>query len=123
MNPTQQPGRKRRVPLRRCVVCRSSKPQHELLRLHRDEAGAWQFDLKRRAGGRGAWLCQDKASCHRVKALRRFFKQDAERVAQDADNIRTALGFDTGVQQALTTPSASKQAAPKPVHTQNKKGG
>ena len=55
----------------------------------------WQFDLKRKAGGRGAWLCRDNANCHKPRALRRFFKQDAERVAAIATDIRTALGFDT----------------------------
>lgn len=128
MKPAQQPQRERRVPLRRCVVCRDSRPQNKLLRLYRDKAGAWQFDLKRKAGGRGAWLCQDRASCHRVKALKRFFKQDAGRVAKDADKIRTALGFDTdfdqaGVKQTVNKPSASNQVASKPVHKQNEKGG
>ena len=90
----QQPKRQRHVPLRRCVVCRVSRPQFELLRLYQDEVGAWQFDLKRKAGGRGAWLCRDNPSCHKCGALKRFFKQDAERVAETAHTIRRALGFD-----------------------------
>ena len=74
------------IPLRRCVVCRCSKPQAELLRFYRSEAG-WQLDAERRAGGRGAWLCKAETdggppSCHNVKFLGRFFRADAARVAQ-----------------------------------------
>ncbi len=83
------------IPLRRCVVCRKALPQKELLRLtQQDTVGkdkAWQFDLKRRAGGRGAWLCL-KSKCHEVKQLKRFFRNDAERVAQELVIIQSALG-------------------------------
>jgi uncharacterized protein len=78
------------IPLRRCVVCREALPQKELLRLYQKD-GQWQFDLKRRAGGRGAWLCF-KSKCHEVKQLKRFFRNDAERIAQELVAIKTALG-------------------------------
>jgi hypothetical protein len=47
------------VPLRRCGGCRRSRPQAELLRFAQDEAGVWQLDPARRAGGRGSWVCRD----------------------------------------------------------------
>jgi uncharacterized protein len=78
------------IPLRRCVVCREALPQKELLRLVQKD-GQWQFDLKRSAGGRGAWLCR-KDKCHESKQLKRFFRNDAERIAQDVGAIKTALG-------------------------------
>jgi uncharacterized protein len=78
------------IPLRRCVVCREALPQKELLRLYQKD-GQWQFDLKRKAGGRGAWLCS-KEKCHEVKQLKRFFRNDAERIAQELRVIRAALG-------------------------------
>jgi uncharacterized protein len=78
------------TPLRRCVVCREALPQKELLRLYQRD-GQWQFDLKRRAGGRGAWLCF-KSKCHEVKQLKRFFRNDAERIAQELSTIKNALG-------------------------------
>jgi uncharacterized protein len=78
------------IPLRRCVVCREAKPQKELLRLYQRD-GQWQFDLKRKAGGRGAWLCF-KSKCHEGKQLKRFFRNDAERIAQELSVIKTALG-------------------------------
>ncbi len=78
------------IPLRRCVVCREALPQKELLRLTQKD-GAWQFDLKRRALGRGAWICP-KETCHEVKQLKRFFRNDAERIAQELRFIKAALG-------------------------------
>jgi uncharacterized protein len=78
------------IPLRRCVVCREALPQKELLRLFQRD-GQWQFDLKRLAGGRGCWLCF-KSKCHESKQLKRFFRNDAERIAQELSVIKTALG-------------------------------
>jgi predicted RNA-binding protein YlxR (DUF448 family) len=72
------------------VVCREALPQKELLRLAQKE-GAWQFDLKRKAGGRGCWICL-KSKCHEAKQLKRFFRNDAERVAQELVSIKAALG-------------------------------
>ena len=78
------------IPLRRCVVCREALPQKELLRLYQKD-NAWQFDLKRKAGGRGCWLCF-KSKCHESKQLKRFFRNDAERIAQELGVIKLALG-------------------------------
>jgi uncharacterized protein len=78
------------IPLRRCVICRESLPQATLLRLVQKE-GFWQFDLRRKAGGRGAWLCL-KDTCHELKLLKRFFKQDAEKMSRDLSMIKQALG-------------------------------
>ncbi len=78
------------IPLRRCVICRESLPQKSLLRLVQNE-GSWQFDLRRKAFGRGAWLCLQN-QCHELKVLKRFFKQDAQRIASEIGVIKHALG-------------------------------
>ena len=78
------------IPLRRCVVCRKAFAQKELLRLAQKEQ-AWQFDLRRKAGGRGAWICLNP-QCHEVKSLKRFFRQDAERIVIEVGVIKHALG-------------------------------
>ena len=75
------------IPLRRCVVCRNSRPQAELIRFFKDESGHWQFDEARKSGGRGAWLCKDSPNCHKLKALGRFFRADAVRVAQQLNDL------------------------------------
>ncbi len=62
------------------MVCRTSRPQRELERFYQAE-GVWQHDPKRRAGGRGAWVCADNEACHKTKALRRTFRAQAETVS------------------------------------------
>ncbi|MCA9837713.1 MAG: DUF448 domain-containing protein [Trueperaceae bacterium] len=74
------------IPMRRCVVCRESKAQAELIRFYRTESG-WQLDEQGKAGGRGAWLCQ-KESCHEDKALKRFFRQDAGRIRETLERYK-----------------------------------
>jgi uncharacterized protein len=78
------------IPLRRCVICRESLPQQTLLRLVQNE-GSWQFDLRRKALGRGIWLCLN-SQCHELKSLKRFFKQDAQRISSELAIIKQALG-------------------------------
>jgi predicted RNA-binding protein YlxR (DUF448 family) len=77
--------RTRHVPLRRCVRCRRSAPQAELLRVARDERGRWHLDPGRTAGGRGAWLCPDCAARATEKDLRRAFRASAAEVAAELD--------------------------------------
>ena len=66
--------------MRRCVVCRASRPQGELERFYQLE-GVWRHDPKRRAGGRGSWVCADNRACHKTKVLRRVFRAQAEVVS------------------------------------------
>ncbi len=76
---------KRHVPLRRCISCRSTRPQAELIRLVRDE-DAWRLDLSRKAAGRGAWICADKPECREVKRLKRFLRGQAESIAAELEH-------------------------------------
>lgn len=78
------------IPLRRCVVCRNSRPQAELIRFFKDESGRWQLDKTRKSGGRGAWLCKETPNCHKLKALGRFFRADAVSVAQELNDLTQA---------------------------------
>jgi uncharacterized protein len=70
----------RRVPIRTCAVCRSRRPQAELLRVVVTASGL-EIDPKRRLEGRGAYLCPDRPECRSLKALRRFARADAEAFA------------------------------------------
>jgi predicted RNA-binding protein YlxR (DUF448 family) len=75
-------SRPKHVPMRRCLACRASRPQAELVRLVQEE-GQWQLDPGSKAPGRGAWLCRDSSECHSAKALKRSLKGQAERVANE----------------------------------------
>ena len=69
------------VPLRRCVVCRSSLPQAELIRLVNSDQTV-RIDSKRNLGGRGTWVCHDCANSANDKRMRAVFKGNAPQVAQ-----------------------------------------
>ncbi|MDZ7705025.1 MAG: YlxR family protein [Trueperaceae bacterium] len=94
------------VPLRRCVVCRQQRPQAELIRFVRDEAGQWQLDAGRKAGGRGAWLCHDEG-CHKPKKLARFFRAQAGRIHDTLTRVRD----DTHDDARGSAPQPSETAA------------
>lgn len=90
----------RHVPQRTCVVCRTVRPQRELLRVVTDAEGRLLLDLKRRLPGRGAYVCP-QPECVRLalkrKSLDRALKQTvtaeagAALEAAVADHLRTGV--------------------------------
>jgi len=53
--------RRRRIPLRSCVVCRQIKPKRELVRIVRAPQGGVQIDETGKRAGRGAYVCRHRA--------------------------------------------------------------
>ncbi|HLR01568.1 MAG TPA: YlxR family protein [Virgibacillus sp.] len=51
--------RKRKVPLRKCVVTNEMKPKEELIRVVRDKEGHVFVDTTGKKNGRGAYLSKD----------------------------------------------------------------
>lgn len=99
------------VPMRRCVVCRTSKPQVEQFRLVR-ERDAVSLDLARRLGGRGMWVCRSCAASGNEKRLRQAFKGQAPQVAQ---LLSQALAAKPHAGRGATAPAAA-EAATKQSH-------
>lgn len=64
----------RKIPMRRCVGCMTSKEKKELVRIAGFE-GELSLDLTGRAKGRGAYLCKANPDCwekaYKRKALER----------------------------------------------------
>ena len=61
---------------RRCVACRNSKHQNEMLRIARVN-NEYMLDFTHRLGGRGAYVCKDKQCVEltiKKKLLNRAFK-------------------------------------------------
>lgn len=54
-------GRRKHVPQRTCVVCRSAQDKRQLTRLVYDPVEGVVIDLTGKRKGRGAYLCQDAA--------------------------------------------------------------
>lgn len=60
----------RRLPIRTCVACRTSRPKRDLVRVVRTTEGEVRLDSTGRMNGRGAYLCP-KADCLRSAVKRR----------------------------------------------------
>lgn len=61
---------------RRCIACRESKPQSEMLRVARVN-NEYLIDIKQKLDGRGAYICKDKNCLDLVikkRILNRAFK-------------------------------------------------
>ena len=76
-------------PMRRCIACRESKPQDELMRFTFHD-GVLRADGERPADGRGIYLCRDQ-DCIDTAIKRRAFSRalrrnvDAEEVSRVID--------------------------------------
>lgn len=64
----------RHVPMRRCVVCRTSHPKERLVRFVKGDDGEWRLDAQGRAAGRGTWICTDCAHGADAKRIARGFR-------------------------------------------------
>ena len=53
--------KKRKVPLRKCVVTKQMLPKQELIRIVRNKQGEVTIDLTGKLNGRGAYLSKDLA--------------------------------------------------------------
>lgn len=65
---------------RKCVACKTCKQQQDLLRIAKID-GNYYLDTKHKLGGRGAYICKDKAcleACVEKKLLNRAFKTNLD---------------------------------------------
>ena len=77
----------KKIPMRTCIGCGTSKPKKELIRIVLTDDGEILADRTGRANGRGAYLCDDPACLQKAikrKAFSRAFRQQvpAEAVQQ-----------------------------------------
>lgn len=67
----------KKIPMRTCIGCATSKPKKELIRIVLSPEGNILVDRTGRANGRGAYLCDDPACLQKAvkrKALNRAFR-------------------------------------------------
>jgi len=60
----------RKIPVRMCTGCRTSKPKKELVRVVRDPEGAIEVDVTGKKSGRGAYICRDEACLKKARKSR-----------------------------------------------------
>ena len=56
----------KKVPMRTCIACRSSKPKRELIRVVKSGEQI-TLDKTGKLNGRGAYVCPDKACVEKLK--------------------------------------------------------
>ena len=65
-------AKKKKVPLRMCVACREMKPKAGLIRVVASEDGTLTHDATYKAGGRGAYVCNNSACIQKARKIRGF---------------------------------------------------
>jgi hypothetical protein len=88
---SKQKQRKRHVPERTCVACRTKRPKRELIRIVRTPSGAVVVDKRQKQNGRGAYLCPQRACWER--ALRHGVLNHALRVKLTEDDVASLEAY------------------------------
>ncbi len=61
----------KKIPMRKCIGCQTSKPKKELIRIVRTPDGRLSVDATGKMNGRGAYICPDvKCLQNAIKAKR-----------------------------------------------------
>lgn len=69
----------KKVPLRQCIGCLTSKPKKELIRVVKNKNGEIKIDFTGKAAGRGAYICNDIECLKKMRkkrALNKAFQQE-----------------------------------------------
>lgn len=64
--------RKKHVPMRTCVGCRSSMPKRDLIRVVRDPEGQVELDLTGKRSGRGVYICPSEECLQKAVKARQI---------------------------------------------------
>ncbi|NLJ24342.1 MAG: YlxR family protein [Firmicutes bacterium] len=87
--------RKRKIPQRTCIGCRTVRPKRDLVRIVRTPEGDVLLDFTGKRSGRGAYVCTDESCVEQA-----FRKKQLERALditispEVIDRLRDELGRD-----------------------------
>ena len=97
-------GRRRHVPQRTCIACRSVRPKRELIRIVRTPEGEVVVDERGKRSGRGAYLCPNQACWDR--ALSRRALDHALKTTLDPETVAALRAYAEGLpeEQEETSP-------------------
>ena len=73
--------KRKKIPMRQCVGCMTSRPKKELIRIVREKQGTIKVDLTGKASGRGAYICNNIECLEKAKnkkALNRSLEQEID---------------------------------------------
>lgn len=103
----KQPRRRKHVPQRTCIACRTVRGKRELVRIVRTPEGAILVDETGKRNGRGAYLCRQRACWETALAQRRL--EQALKVALTVENETLLRKYATGLPQSITEPDGDKE--------------
>ncbi|NLJ75549.1 MAG: YlxR family protein [Firmicutes bacterium] len=84
--------RRKHVPIRTCIGCRSPKPKKELLRIVRTPQGSVEIDETGRQSGRGAYICRSQECLEKAVKGRHVEKALKCRISQELyDELKRAF--------------------------------
>ena len=88
----------KKIPMRQCIGCQTSRPKKELVRVVRGPDGTISIDTVGKKPGRGAYLCPDPAclaKAQKKKALERSFEQPVPAEVYEALAAQLAINPNT----------------------------
>ncbi len=98
----KKPGRRKHVPYRTCVACRTTRPKRELIRIVRTPEGKTMVDERGKQNGRGAYLCAQRACW--TAALERRRLDRALGIELDSETVDALRIYAGGLPETLDEP-------------------
>lgn len=84
--------RKKKVPLRKCIVCQQSSAKKELIRVVRTPESRVELDPTGKKNGRGAYICGRLEGFDRAVKMRAFDRAlNMHLDAETLENLRAAF--------------------------------
>jgi predicted RNA-binding protein YlxR (DUF448 family) len=99
----KRPGRRKHVPQRTCIACRTVRPKRDLVRVVRTPEGAVLVDETGKLSGRGAYLCRQR-DCWEI-AMKRKRLEHALQVTLAAGAKEQLRAYIAGLPEPLPTGS------------------
>lgn len=103
----KKPQRRKHVPQRTCVACRTVRGKRELVRIVRTPEGTVMVDETGKRSGRGAYLCRQR-SCWEAALARRQLEH-ALKVALTVDDEALLREYAAGLPQSLAEPEENEE--------------
>jgi predicted RNA-binding protein YlxR (DUF448 family) len=100
---SKRPQRRKHVPQRTCVACRTVRPRRDLVRVVRTPEGAVVLDETGKLNGRGAYLCRQRSCLEAALAQRQL--ERALKTSLTAETESELLKYAEGLPQFLSTES------------------
>lgn len=105
----KRPQRRKHIPQRTCVACRTVRPKRQLVRVVRTPEGTVTVDETSKRSGRGAYLCRQR-TCWEMALARRQLEQ-ALKVTLSTEAKAQLQEYASGLPQLLPESEDDAEAA------------